>query len=497
MEFFYCALFLISALLILKFQSSRGRPHSKLPPGPWELPIIGSIHHLIGSLPHRSFRDLARKHGPLMLVKLGEVPTLVVSSREAAKEIMKNHDITFSSRTLTVAHKILTYGGKDLIFAPYGDYWRQLRKICILELLSHKRVQAFQSIREEEVMNLIRSISSTKNASPVNFSKKIFSMTNGMTTRAVIGNKCKDQRAFLAALTESIKAAGGFNLADLFPSSSIVSLVSGTVLNVQRCHKKVDQILDGIIRERKERTKTESMQEDLLEILLRIQEEGGHQFPLTMEAVKAVIFDIIGAGSETSATTLEWAMSELIRHPRVIKHAQSEVRDVFGENVKVTEAKIKELHYLKLVIKEALRLHVPVPLLLPRECQETCEVLGYEILAKTRVVVNAWAIGRDPQYWADAEEFKPERFTASDVDFKGTDFEFIPFGAGRRMCPGMSFGLANVELALACLLYYFEWKLPNGMEPNDLDMAESFGATARRKSELYLHAIPRAPCPTP
>ncbi|XP_008810543.2 premnaspirodiene oxygenase-like [Phoenix dactylifera] len=497
MELFYCSLFLIFLLLFLKFRSSGGRPHSKLPPGPWELPIIGSIHHLIGSLPHRSFRDLARKHGPLMLVKLGEVPTLVVSSPEAAKEIMKSHDIAFCSRPLTVALKILTYGGKDLIFAPYGDYWRQLRKICILELLSPKRVQSFQSIREEEVMNLIQSISSTNNASPVNLSDQLFTMTNNITTRAVIGNKCKDQSAFLAALTDSIEAAGGFNLADLFPSSSIVSFVSGMTLKVQRCREKVDQILDGIIREHKERTKTESTEEDLLDILLIIQEEGGLELPLTMDAVKAVIFDIIGAGSETSATTLEWAMSELIRHPRVMKHAQSEVRDIFGERAKVTEAKIKELHYLKLVIKEALRLHVPVPLLLPRECRETCEVLGYEIPAKTRVVVNAWAIGRDPQHWGDAEEFKPERFAGTDIDFKGTDFEFIPFGAGRRICPGMSFGLANVELALACLLYYFDWKLPNGMEPNDLDMAESFGATARRRLELYLHGIPHTSCPTP
>lgn len=180
-----------------------------------------------------------------------------------------------------------------------------------------------------------------------------------------------------------------------------------------------------------------------------------------------------------------------------MKHARSEVREVFGETAKVTEEKIDELHYLKLVIKEVLRLHVPVPLLLPRECRETCEVLGYEIPAKTRVLVNAWAIARDPRHWGDAEEFKPERFAGSDIDFKGTDFEFIPFGAGRRMCPGMSFGLVNVELALACLLYYFDWKLPDGMELDDLDMAESFGATARRKSELCLCAISRTPCHTP
>ena len=202
---------------------------------------------------------------------------------------------------------------------------------------------------------------------------------------------------------------------------------------------------------------------------------------------------MLGAGTETSSTVLVWVVSELMRNPEVMRRAQSEVREVLQGKKKVTEEDTKELNYLQLVIKETLRLHPPAPLLLPRECQETCEVLGYEIPEKARVVINVWAMGRDPRYWEDAEKFNPDRFEGNHVDFKGANFEFLPFGSGRRMCPGMMFGLATVELALAQLLCYFNWELPNGIEPRNLDMSESFGVTARRKSNLCLHCHPFVP----
>jgi cytochrome P450 len=136
-----------------------------------------------------------------------------------------------------------------------------------------------------------------------------------------------------------------------------------------------------------------------------------------------------------------------------------------------------------------MRLHPPLPLLIPRESRERCEINGYEIPAKTRVAVNIWAIARDRSYWDEAESFKPERFVNSTIDFKGTNFEYIPFGAGRRICPGIAFALPNVELPLAMLLYHFDWKLPNGMKNEELDMSESFGFSLRRKNDLYLIPI--------
>ncbi|KAK9940708.1 hypothetical protein M0R45_017353 [Rubus argutus] len=204
----------------------------------------------------------------------------------------------------------------------------------------------------------------------------------------------------------------------------------------------------------------------------------------------------LGAGGETSSTTVDWVMSEMIKNPITMRMAQDEVRDVFNRKGHADETSIKDMKYLKLVIKETLRLHPPAPLLIPRECRETCEIAGYEIPVKTKVIINAWAIGRDPKYWTEPERFYPERFLDSSIDYKGTNFEYIPFGAGRRICPGILYGLANVELPVALLLYHFDWKLPNGEKHEDLDMTEAFGATVRRKEDLQLIATPYHPPPT-
>jgi cytochrome P450 len=179
-------------------------------------------------------------------------------------------------------------------------------------------------------------------------------------------------------------------------------------------------------------------------------------------------------------------MSEMMRNPRVLEKAQAEIRQAFKGKIKIHETDLQNLSYLKSVIKETLRLHPPAALLMPRECREACEIDGYEIPVKTQVFVNAWAIGRDPAYWHDAESFIPERFDGSSIDYKGTNFEFIPFGAGRRMCPGILFGVANVELPLAQLLYQFDWELPGKMKPEDLDMIEAFGGVVARKNHLHL-----------
>lgn len=208
---------------------------------------------------------------------------------------------------------------------------------------------------------------------------------------------------------------------------------------------------------------------------------------------------MFGAGSETSATTLQWAMAELMRNPAVMRRAQDEVRRelAVAGNDRVTEDTLPSLHYLRLVIKETLRLHPPAPLLLPRECGGACKVFGYDVPAGTMVLVNAWAIGRDAAAWgAAAEEFSPERFERCERDFRGADFELIPFGAGRRMCPGMAFGLVHVELALAALLFHFDWSLPGGMAADELDMAESSGLTTRRRLPLLVVARPHAALPT-
>nr|QDZ36311.1 CYP71BE125 [Melia azedarach] len=484
--------FLLSLFVLAKtvIQGSTGKKsYRTLPPGPWRLPLIGNLHQLFGSLPHRALRDLAKKYGPLMRLQLGEVSAIIVSSPEIAKEVMKTHDAIFARRPFLISAKCLTYDYTDIVFSPHGNYWRQLRKICTTELLNTKRVQSFQSIREDEVLNLIKAIHSNQE-SVINLSDILSAMTFGITGRTVFGKKCKDQDAFISFLIEVTKIVSGFSLPDLYPSVKLLQDVSGMRRKAAKLHQKCDRILGEILNEHREKKLTtknvQAEAEDLVDIFLELQQDGDPEFPITDNNIKAVIMDIFGAGGEPSSTTLEWAIAELLKNPRVMKEAQAEVRRVFGRKGNVEENGIHELKFLKAVVKETLRLYPPGPLLVPRESIESCEINGYEIPEKTRVIVNAWAIGRDPRHWNEADTFFPERFLDSSVDFRGTDFEYIPFGAGRRICPGITFALPNIELPLAQLLYHFDWKLPNGIKQEDLDMTEAFGITVRRAKDLLL-----------
>ncbi|KAJ0874342.1 putative premnaspirodiene oxygenase [Helianthus annuus] len=480
--------FLFVLLVIKTLNRSRtNRSTPNLPPGPRKLPFIGNILDAAGPLPHHTLGKLAKKYGPLMHLQLGENSTIVASSAKTAKEVMKTHDLNFAYRPFLLAAHILAYKSTNIMFSPYGDYWRQLRRICNTELLSSKHVQSLRPIREQEVSNLIHTISK-RSGSVIDLSELIYALTYGITTRSVFGKKVKHQEALISLVGESIASAGGFTLTDLYPSSKVISFLSGFRPKLEKMHQRLDKMLNDVIEEHKTNEDGQGDANHLLvDALLKVQECGNLEVPLTIDNIKAIILDVIGAGSDTSSTVIEWAMSELLRNPSIMEKAQTEVRRVFSTKSTVDETDIQSLDFLKMVIKETLRLHPPAPLMLPMENREKCEINGYDIPMKTKVVVNVWAIGRDPNYWKEPERFHPERFVNSSVDYRGLDFEYIPFGAGRRICPGISFGLANLELPLASLLYHFDWKLANeSMKSQDLDMTESFGATVKRKSVLKL-----------
>ncbi|KAI3819735.1 hypothetical protein L1987_13583 [Smallanthus sonchifolius] len=466
-------------------------PNHNLPPQPWKLPLLGHLHHLAGSLPNRALGNLADKLGPIIHLQLGEINTVVISSPDLAKEIMKTNDATFATRPKLLAAEILAYNYKDIAFSPYGDYWRQMRKICVLELLSAKKVESFESIREQESWNVVEHMLK-KGPQPINLSEMISTMINVIVFTVSIGSGCKDQATFLELTEEIISLSSGFDVADLFPSLTPLHLVAGTRKTLLKIHHKMDKILDRIISDRQECRASGQTTDynDLLEVLLRLKDDDGLRFPLNYDNIKAVLSDMFAAGTDTSSVTIEWTMFELMKNPKTMNKVQAELRHVLQGKKKIYESDIKELTYFKLVIKETLRLHSPLPLLLPRECQKNCDIGGYDIPANTKVIINYWKIGRDPKYWDDPESFIPERFNQSLFDFKGTSFEYIPFGAGRRICPGLNLGLANVEISLARLLYHFNWELPNGAKIEDLDGTESFGATLKLKNNLFL--VPRA-----
>ncbi|KAF9588458.1 hypothetical protein IFM89_010217 [Coptis chinensis] len=427
-----------------------------------------------------------------MLLQLGEVPHIVVSSPTVAKEVMKTHDVVFADRPGNLISKtLLSIDYQGVIISPYGEYWRQLKKIYVVELLSAKRVQSSWSLREEEVRNLVEEIYRMA-ASPVNLTKKFSSLSYDIISRTAFGKKCKEKEMFISLMKKVMELAGGFEIGDLFPSLKFLRGISGTSLELQKITQKIDTIFNDIVNEHREnrirvKAKLGEIEEDLIDVLLRLEEENDFEFAIDNNNIKAVIFDIAIAGTDTSSTTIEWAMSEIMRNPEVMEKAQDEVRRVLNGRERVNQSDISELQYLKSVVKETLRLHPPAPLLLPRESRERCQIDRYEVPPGTRVIVNAWAMGRDPEYWSDAESFNPERFLDVSIDYKGTNFEYIP---GRRICPGIMSAITNMELALAQLLFHFNWKLPNGINPEDLDMTENFGITVGRKSNLYLIPTP-------
>ncbi|XP_008807779.2 premnaspirodiene oxygenase-like [Phoenix dactylifera] len=488
----------------LHFPSATMRPSfqfraGKLPPSPPEkLPVIGHIHHLLGAMPHRALRELSSRHGPFMHLRLGQVDHIIASSPEAARDIMKTHDLAFASRPQLLAPFVMFYGGKDIAFSPMGDYWRQLRRICMQELLSPKRVKSFSTCRQEEMSNLVEAISK-KSGSPVNLSEMLLLSSNSFISRVAFGKKCRHGLRFITIMKKALEVASGFSIADLFPSWSFVDALTGITSRIKKARQEIDEILEEILKEHEEKregisSKEDQLEEeDLVDVLLDVAENGELEIPLTRTHLKCVILDMFVGGTETASTTLEWVMVELMRHPEMMQKAQAEVRQALKEKANIKEEDMSELHYLKLVIKETMRLHPALPLLLPRSNSENCQVGDYEIPAGTRVIVNAWAIARDPRYWEDPESFRPERFDDSMVDYMGSSFEFMPFGAGRRICPGSTFAMAQMEIALAYLLFYFDWELPNGMEPQDLDMTESFGGTTGLKSPLCLVPVPFKP----
>ncbi|KAJ4712442.1 Cytochrome P450 [Melia azedarach] len=488
---------LLLSCLVLYPKFSRRRSKLNLPPSPPRLPIIGNLHQILGSdLPHHSFQALSNKYGPLMFLHLGCSPTLVVSSAKLAREVMKAHDIVFSNRPKTTAANVFLYGCKDVGFSPYGEYWRQARKTCVLGLLSIKKVQSFQYAREEEVADLANKIRcSCLNGGSVNLTTKLLTASNNIISRCVLGRKAEEETGksnFGELSRRSMVQFTSFAFGDMFPSLGWLDVVTGLIGRLKATARAFDDLFDQVIEER--RTSGSDDKQDLLHVLLQFQKNGRLGIELSDDNLKAILMDMFVGGAETTSTTVEWVMAELVKNPNLMKKAQAEVRNVVKSKLNVSMNDINQMDYLKCVIKETLRFHAPVPLLVPRESSTSLNLRGYDIPAKTTLYINAWAIQRDPKVWSRAEEFLPERFMEESVDVEGQEFQFLPFGVGRRGCPGMAFALATAEYLVANLLYWFDWKLPGGAVEENFDMSEGYGLTVHKRFPLVLMPTPYSPC---
>ncbi|PRQ38932.1 putative 4-hydroxyphenylacetaldehyde oxime monooxygenase [Rosa chinensis] len=475
---------LLLPLLLLLLRKEINKPQKHFPPSPPKLPIIGNLHQLTqsGSSLHQNLWRLSEKYGPLMLLQLGRRPTLIISSAEAAKQTLTDNDLHCCSRPYIWGSRRLTFNYLDIAFSPYGEYWREIRKICVLEIFSAKRVQSYRSIREEEVVKMIDSISdASASSSPVNLTEKLFALMGSIIFRIVFGTSFQghdlEHERFLRVLHDSQNMILGFSAADFFPPGIgwIIDRISGK-------HREFDRVSREAWEDKQEH-------EDTVDVLLKMIKEqtGIGAAQLGHNNIKAVLLDLFLGGVENSATTIIWAMAELATNTRVMKKAQEEIRNCIGNKRKATEIDIEQLQYLKMIVKETLRLHPPGPLVVTRETMSHFKVLSYDVDPRTTIIVNDWAISRDPEFWNDPEKFIPERFDDRSVDFKGQHFDFLPFGAGRRICPGIYMATTIMELALANLLCCFDWKVPDGMNEEDIKMEETtHGVTNSLKNPLNL-----------
>ncbi|GMJ05326.1 TRANSPARENT TESTA 7, CYTOCHROME P450 75B1 [Hibiscus trionum] len=461
----------------------------KLPPGPAPLPIIGNLH-LLGKLPHQSLHHLAKKYGPIMSINLGYVPTIVVSSPEAAELFLKVHDVVFAGRPKLQISDYMTFGAKGLAFTQYGSYWRTVRKWCTLHLLSASKVESFAPVRKAEMVSLVESARTmAAKGETLNLSQQVGKVVEVIMCRVIFGRCLDDEIEFMPLIEEAMYLAGVFNLSDYVPFLAPLDL-QGIKRRFKRLSNGLHAFFDKLIDEH-ERGSTNIEEQksytDFFHIMVSLLNtpmnpaDEEKPYIIGRENIKAIIVDMVAASFETTSTSIEWTLSELLKHPRVMAGLQQQLETVVGRNRMVEESDLPKLTYLDMVIKESFRLHPVAPFLVPHESTEDITVNGYFIPKMSRILVNTWSMGRDHNVWSDnAEEFIPERFEDSSIDLRGHHFQLIPFGSGRRGCPGMQLGLTTMRLIIAQLVHCFDWELPD-----ELDMTETFGLTVPRANHLF------------
>ncbi|XP_050266103.1 geraniol 8-hydroxylase-like [Quercus robur] len=466
----------------------------RLPPGPKPFPLIGNLLEL-GDKPHKSLAKLSEVHGPIMSLKLGQVTTVVISSAAMAKEVLQIHDQHLSNRTIPDAIRAKRHDEFSLPWIPVSTRWRNLRRICMEQIFSNKTLDANQAIRHMKVQDLLADThQSSLNGEAVDVGRAAFKTTLNLLSTTIFSVDLADPnsdtaREYKEIVWNVMKEIGRLNLADYFPVLKKVD--PQRVRHRLAVHfGKILELFDRMVSQRLHLREVcgSKTNKDVLDTLLNISEENSEEMDKT--TIERLLLDLFVAATDTTSATLEWAMAELLHNPEALSTAKAELEQVIGKGNPVQESDIPRLPYLQAIVKETLRLHPAAPFLLPRKAQVDVEISGYVIPKGAQVLVNAWAIGRDRRSWDNEKSFMPERFLGSEIDVKGLNFELIPFGGGRRTCPGLLLAIRMLHLMLGSLMQAFNWKLEDGVNTVDMDMDDKFGITLQRAHPLRAVPIP-------
>ncbi|XP_024543891.1 cytochrome P450 703A2 isoform X1 [Selaginella moellendorffii] len=501
-----------------------------LPPGPMPWPIVGNLLQT-SPIPHERMLAMNKRYGPLVFLKLGRVPAVVTDDPAIVKAILKNQDAVFASRPASIASQHFTYGGNDIAFAPYGAHWRAMRRICTLELLAPRRLELFKQGREEEIALMARavwttSIRKSSDTSHADTTKAINrtdsitennivelrhlfgSLASNNLARMLLGKRFfgpgvtgpRDGSEHRSLIYDAFALVNAFNLADYLPFLRWLD-VQGYEKKIKDIMNRTDRLYDAVIEEhRSKRTSAEkdgdSTTNKFVDVLLT-------QKGLSHTVIKAILVDMAAAGTDTTSITSEWTMAELVRHPAVLSKVRDEIeRVVGGRHRAVRESDLKHLTYLRAVVKEVLRLHPVGAFLIPHVTVQDTELAGYFIPKNTRALINTYSLGRNPAVWDNPLEFRPERFlgdeestTRSDREVEAAassslfdpEYRMVPFGAGRRGCPGAALGTCMIMYGVSTLVHGFEWATPDGGE---IDVSPAYNSVILDKP-LKLVPTPR------
>ncbi|URE45598.1 cytochrome P450 [Musa troglodytarum] len=483
---------LLSSLLSLSVRKN-------LPPSPRSFPIIGHLH-LIAKLPtHRALAAIAAARGPVVLLRLGSRPVLLVSSAPAAEECFTAHDVAFANRPNLLVPQMLGFVCTTMGWTPHGPHWRDLRRIYAVHLLSSAALRSSSDSRTRAVRSLAKALflepgdSEPDGPRRVEMKTKFYNLAYDVMMRMVATalkeGSAEERQRFREIVQKTSAVSGAANVTEFFPALRRLGW-RGTERKLARLQRSRDALIGELIERHRVRRRQSGSNGDkgratVIDVMLSLQESDPGTY--TDVTIRGLIAEILAAGTDTSAVTMEWAMCLLLIHPEVLHAARAELDAKIGQGRMVEEEDIPNLAYLNCIINETLRLYPAVPLLVPHESSQDCTVGGYDVPRGTMLLANAWAIHRDPNTWDQPEEFKPERFQCEGGK-EEAGLRMLPFGSGRRRCPGEGLAMRVIALALATLIHCFEWdKLPG----EDVDMTEGQGLSMPKVKPLEVVCTPR------